>query len=84
MIVVRGNRDLIDEGPEIGWHRVARLMHQNGLVARQKCRFRRSTDGEHACPVAPNLFDQDIASEDPDQNWGARGWLHLAVVISCL
>ena len=85
----RMHRDLIDDGHEIGRHRVARLMRQNGLVARQKRRFKRTTDSEHAWPVAPNLFDQDFAAEGPDQKWGAdisyiwtaQGWLYLAVVI---
>ena len=37
--------------------RVARLMRQNGLVARRNRRFKRVTDSENAWPVAPNLFD---------------------------
>ena len=64
------HRDLIDGGHEIGRHRVARLMRQNGLVACQKRRFKRTMDSEHALPIAPYPFDQDVAAQDPDQAWG--------------
>jgi putative transposase len=64
-------------------------MSENGLKARQKRRFKRTTDSHHGFPVAPNLLDQDFAAERPDQKWGAdlsyiwtgEGWLYLAVVI---
>jgi putative transposase len=46
----RMHRDLVDEGHEIGRHRTARLMRENRLVARQKRRFKRTTDSEHAWP----------------------------------
>ena len=82
-------RDLVDAGHVIGRHRTARLMRQNGLVARQKRRFKRTTDSEHAWPVAPNLVAQDFAAEAPDRKWGAdisyiwtaEGWLYLAVIL---
>lgn len=53
---LRMHRDRIDEGHQIGRHRTARLMRENGLVARQKRRFKRTTDSERAWPVAPNLI----------------------------
>ncbi|MBS3981715.1 MAG: IS3 family transposase [Rhodobacteraceae bacterium] len=85
----RMHRDLVDEGHEIGRHRTARLMRQNQLIARQKRRFKRTTDSEHAWPVAPNLIAQDFAAGGPDRKWGAdisyiwtaEGWLYLAVVL---
>ncbi len=85
----RMHRDLIDDGHRIGRHRTARLMRENGLVARQKRRFKRTTDSQHAWPVAPNLIAQDFRAEKPDRKWGAdisyiwtaQGWLYLAVVI---
>lgn len=66
-----------------------RLMRENGLKARQKRRFKRTTDSEHAFPVAPNLIDQDFTATGPNQKWGVdtsyvwtrEGWLYLAVVI---
>lgn len=75
-----------DQGLKAGRRRVARLMRENGLRARQPRRFKRSTDSRHAFPVAPNLLDQDFTTERPNEKWGAdlsciwtqEGWLHLA------
>lgn len=85
----RMHRDLVDEGHEIGRRRTARLMRENQLIARQKRRFKRTTDSEHAWPVAPNLVAQDFTADGPDRKWGAdisyiwtaEGWLYLAVVL---
>ena len=64
-------------------------MRENGLKARQRRRFKRTTDSHHAFPVAPNLLDQDFSAERPNEKWGAdishvwtaEGWLYLAVVL---
>jgi putative transposase len=85
----RMTRELQDEGHAVGRRRTARLMHENGLVARQKRRFKRTTDSEHAWPVAPNLLDQVFEAEAPDQKWGVdisyiwtrEGWLYLSIVL---
>jgi putative transposase len=85
----RMTRELQDTGLAVGRRRTARLMRENGLRARQRRRFKRTTDSLHAFPVAPNLLDQDFAAERPDEKWGAdisyvwtrEGWLYLAVVI---
>ncbi|KQT63315.1 transposase [Aureimonas sp. Leaf427] len=81
--------ELRDNGLGIGRRRVARLMRENGMKARQKRRFKRTTDSLHAFPVAPNLLDQDFTATGPNRKWGAdisyvwtrEGWLYLAVVI---
>lgn len=85
----RMTRELQDSGLAVGRRRTARLMRENGLRARQKRRFKRTTDSHHAWPVAPNLLDQDFSAEGPNQKWGSdisyiwtrEGWLYLAVVI---
>jgi hypothetical protein len=85
----RMTRELQDSGFAIGRRRTARLMRENGLHARQKRRFKRTTDSLHAFPVAPNIIDQDFAATGPNQKWGVdisyvwtrEGWLYLSVVI---
>src|SRR4051812_48853753 len=85
----RMTRELQDEGLQVGRRRTARLMRENGLKARQKRRFKRTTDSHHSFLVAPNLLEQDFSAEGPNEKWAAdisylwtgEGWLYLAVVL---
>lgn len=85
----RMTRELQDEGFNVGRRRTARLMRENGLNARQKRRFKRTTDSHHAFAIAPNLIAQDFSAERPNHKWNAdisyvwtaEGWLYLAVVL---
>jgi putative transposase len=85
----RLTRELQDEALEVGCRGTARLMRENSLKARQKRRFKRTTDSHHAFPIAPNLLEQDFSAERPNQKWAAdisyvwtnEGWLYLAVVL---
>ena len=58
----RMTRELQDNGFAVGRRRTARLMRENDIKARQKRRFKRTTDSEHSWPVAPNIIDQDFAA----------------------
>jgi transposase InsO family protein len=77
------------EGVRCGRKRVARLMREAGLRARQKRRYKVTTQSNHHLPVAPNLLDQTFTAERPDAIWlsdityiaTAEGWLYLAVVL---
>jgi len=81
--------ELRDRGHEIGKHRVARLMRENGLWARVRRRFRHTTDSRHKLPIAPNLLGQRFTATAPNQAWvgdityiwTAEGWCYLAVLI---
>lgn len=81
--------ELRDRGHEIGKHRVARLMRENGLWARVRRRFRHTTDSRHKLPIAPNLLGQRFTATAPNQAWvgdityiwTAEGWRYLAVLI---
>src|SRR5271170_2780457 len=85
----RMTRELRDSGLTVGRRRIARMMRDNGRRARQKRRFKRTTDSHHTWPIAPNLLDQDFTATGPDKKWGAdisyvwtrEGRLYLAVVI---
>ncbi len=85
----RMTREMQDCGLAVGRRRTACLMRENGLRARQKRRFKRTTDSHHAWPIAPNLLDQDFSAEGPNQKWGSdistiwtrEGWLYLEVLI---
>ena len=85
----RMTHELQDDGLAIGRRRTARLMRENGLRGRQKRRFKRTTDSEHAWPIAPNIIGQDFTATAPNEKWGVdishvwtrEGWLYLAVVI---
>lgn len=85
----RMHAELREDGIQAGRHRIARLMRDNGLKARQRRRFRKTTDSDHGGPVAPNILDQDFSCDGPDQKWGVdisyiwtnEGWLYLAIVV---
>ena len=81
--------ELRDRGHEVGKHRVARLMRENGLWARVRRRFRHTTDSRHKLPIAPNLLGQRFTAAAPNQAWvgdityiwTAEGWAYLAVLL---
>lgn len=77
-------------GHRCGKNRVARLMRQNHLKARQKRRFvPRTTQSDHDQPLAPNWLAQVPSPTRPDQVWlvdityiaTGQGWIYLAVVL---
>jgi putative transposase len=83
-------RQLRTQGIRVGKLRVQRLMHQHGIQARGKRRFRvTTTDSRHDLPIAPNLLNRNFTVAVPNQAWVGdftyiatdEGWLFLAVVI---
>jgi transposase InsO family protein len=68
---------------------VARLMREDGLVARPKKRFRVTTQSDHDHPISPNLLERDFSANAPDRVWvgdityvwTTEGWMYLAVLI---
>jgi transposase InsO family protein len=77
-------------GERCGKNRVARLMRQQGLRAKQKRRFRPQTpQSRHALPVAENGLAKVPPPTRPDQIWVSditylpttQGWLYLAVIL---
>jgi transposase InsO family protein len=85
----RVHRELKARGHHVGKKRVERLMREDGLKGRQKRRFRRTTDSDHAMPIAPNVLARDFEASAPNQVWVTdvtyiatdQGWLYLAVLL---
>lgn len=81
--------DLRDAGVKCSKHRVARLMRQDGLVARARKRFKVTTRSRKNQRIMPDLVNRNFSAERPDQlwtgdvtfNWTREGWLYLAIVL---
>ena len=82
-------RELRLRGFKASKARVERLMHDNGIRARHKRRYRVTTDSRHGLPVATNLLNRQFTPEKPNQVWTSditylwtdEGWLYLAIVL---
>ena len=85
----RVHAELRARGLRVGKKRVARVMRENGLAARRKRRFRRTTDSNHDRPIAPNVLERSFDQKAPNKVWvtdvtyifTAEGWLYLAVML---
>jgi len=86
----RMHRELRARGFVCSLNRVARLMREHGLCARQRRKWRpATTDSGHTLPVAPNLLGRQFTVAQPNRVWVAdityiptkEGWLYLAVVL---
>jgi transposase InsO family protein len=72
-----------------GRHRIARLMREEGIVARRPRRFRKTTLSNHDLPVAANLLEREFTTESPNEAWVSdityiwtrQGWAYLAIVL---
>ena len=70
-------------------HRIARLMRQERLWARQRSKYRvATTDSRHAEPIAPNRL-RDLKPSGPNQVWvtdatgvlTGQGWLYVVALL---
>jgi len=77
------------QGVACSENRVARLMRQHGLQARQAKAYKSTTRRNKADPVAPNVLQREFEAERPNEKWLAdityiateEGWLYLAVTL---
>lgn len=85
----RVHAELQAKGVRVGRKRVERLMRENGLEARRKRRFRKTTDSKHSNPIAPNVVARKFHVAEADRVWVTdvtavwtlEGWLYLAVML---
>jgi len=82
-------QELREQGVVCGRNRVARLMREHQLRARQKRRYQVTTQSQHDLPVSENVLERQFTAQAPDQRWAGditylwtrEGWLYLAVVL---
>lgn len=85
----RVHRELRARGLRVGRKRIERLMRERGIQARRKRRFRRTTDSNHANPIAPNVLGRKFTVKaanavwvtDVTCVWTGEGWIFLAVML---
>jgi transposase InsO family protein len=76
-------------GVSCGRDKARTLMKLADVSAKQKRKFKVTTDSKHNLPVAPNLLNREFAVEEPDlvyvsditYIWTNEGWLYLAIVL---
>lgn len=83
-------QELRAQGQQVCENTVAKLMKEHDIRSVVKKRFKlRTTDSNHAHPIAPNRLERCFDQPLPDQAWAAdityvrtgEGWLYLAAVI---
>ena len=86
----RVHDDLIEVAEHVSRKRIARLMQEEGLIARVRKRYKHTTMSDHDQPVADNLLAREFAAAAPNQRWvgdttefviGTSGKLYLAVIL---
>ncbi len=85
----RVHAELKAKGVRVGKKRIARLMRENGIEARRKRRFRKTTDSKHTNPIALNIVAREFEVPAPNRVWVTdvtaiwtlEGWLFLAVIL---
>jgi len=85
----RVHADLRAAGHRVARKRVARLMRQDGLRARHRRRFVRTTQSKHKFPIARNVVARQFEVSAPNQVWVSdltylrtqTGFVYMAVVL---
>jgi putative transposase len=69
--------------------RIVRIMRINGIRAKTKRKYKRTTDSNHSYPVAGNILGQDFNTtvlnkvwvSDITYIWTKEGWLYLCCIL---
>lgn len=81
--------ELLEEGYYLSRERVRRRMHKLQLKAKQRKKYKQTTDSKHNKSVAKNILDRNFTVEIPNQAWVCdityikvnEQWLYLAIVL---
>jgi transposase InsO family protein len=88
--ILRVRKELLNKyGKRVSRKKVTRLMRENGLNARRKKKYAKTTDSKHNLPVCENILNQEFHAEKPGQKWVSDitylrttdGWLYFTVII---
>jgi transposase InsO family protein len=82
-------RQLKSEGIDCGRHRIARLMREDGIIARRRRKYKKPVSYQRIQPVATNVLDRTFRVNQKNSVWACdvsyfwthEGWIHLAVVM---
>ena len=82
----RLHQELVANGCVVSLWQVKRLRRKLGIVCKRKRRVIRTTDSNHALPIAPNLLDRNFAPGERNRVWVSdityiptrQGWVYLA------
>ena len=82
-------RQLKSEGVRCGRHRIARFMHEDGLIARKRRQYKKPVSLQRGQALADNILDRKFDVKVKDSVWACdvsyfwtqTGWLHLAIVM---
>jgi transposase InsO family protein len=85
----RMQAELKYQGYSCGHNRVARLMRQEGLIAKMTVRFRSLTKAGKREPAAENVLNRQFTVAEPNRVWAAdityvptaEGHLYLAIIL---
>jgi len=86
---IRAELNQGEPAAKVGKNRVARLMRENGVRAKTRRKFKRTTDSKHQRPVSPNLLRDALEPAQANEIWVGdityvatdEGWLYLATVL---
>lgn len=82
----RLHQELVANGCAVSLWQVKRLRRKLGIVCKRKQRGIRTTDSNHALPIAPNLLERNFAPGERNRVWVSdityiptrQGWVYLA------
>ncbi len=85
----RIHNELQEAGETASKKRVARLMKEEGIVARRKRKFVATTQSNHALSTPPNIIARDFTASAPNEKWVGditylrtrEGFLYLATLM---